>query len=175
MPDSPIQVVPAMLHLSQFDLEVPVLRVSGMGDYFPVRAFCKAIGLSSPPQVERLQSDTTYEAGLETFTVQTAGGPQPSLCIRKRELAWWLASLEPRTVRKLEQRFGIPLAEFKQSIMDAADTLWWGVQAPTPPSRALQARPNYGEMYLHCLRCKTKHRLGLHGTEMTWEIVPDDE
>jgi hypothetical protein len=75
-------------------------------------------------------------------------------------------------VRKLEQRFGIPLAEFKQSIMDAADTLWWGVQAPTPPNRALQARPNYGEIYLHCLRCKTKHRLGLHGTEMTREIVP---
>jgi hypothetical protein len=165
MPDALVQVVPAMLYLSQFDLEVPVLRVSGMGDYFPVRAFCKAIGLSSPPQVERLQSDSTYEAGLETFTVQTAGGPQPSLCIRKRELAWWLASLEPRTVRKLEQRFGIPLAEFKQSIMDAADTLWWGVQA----------RPNYGAVYLYCRRCKAKHRLELRGNEMTWEIVSEEE
>ena len=92
-----LQAIPATLYLPQFGLDFPVMRMAGMGDYFPVRAFCKRIGLASQPQLERLQSDASYAGGLETFTVPTAGGPQDALCIRKKELAWWIASLEPRT------------------------------------------------------------------------------
>jgi hypothetical protein len=169
MHDEPLHVEPATLYLDQFGLEVPVLRVSGMGDYFPVRAFCLAIGLNSRPQVERIQADSTYAEGLETFTVITAGGPQPAVCLRKRELAYWLASLEPRTVRKLEQRFGIPLDTFKQAVMDAADTLWWGVRA-SAPERALQPH-NYGALYLECRRCHALHKLELSGSAFTWEIA----
>lgn len=49
-----------MLHVPQYNIEAPVLRVSGMGDYFPVRQFCKATGLASQPQLEKLQSDGSY-------------------------------------------------------------------------------------------------------------------
>lgn len=109
--------------------------------------------------------------GLETFSVETAGGVQPSMCIRKRELAWWLASLESQTVRRLEQRFGIPLGDFKQSIMDAADALWWGVRAivPTP---AASGRIEV-TIRLECLRCRTRHKYTSDRLQSTWSI--DDQ
>src|SRR5215470_4897503 len=81
-----LQAIPATLYLPQFELDFPVMRVAGMGDYFPVRAFCKRIGLAPQPQLERLQADHSYASGVETFTVPTAGGPQDALCIRKKEL-----------------------------------------------------------------------------------------
>jgi hypothetical protein len=164
-----LQAIPATLYLPQFGLDFPVMRVAGMGDYFPVRAFCKRIGLASQPQLERLQSDASYAGGLETFTVPTAGGPQDALCIRKKELAWWIASLEPRTVRKLEERFGIPLGEFKQAVMDAADRLWWGI-ADTSSARMPHGAEPAGAFFLHCRRCGARHRLELQGHAVLWGI-----
>lgn len=169
MHNTALQAIPATLYLPQFGLDFPVMRIAGMGDYFPVRAFCKRIGLAPQPQLERLQADTSYTHGLETITVPTAGGPQDALCIRKKELAWWLASLEPRTVRKLEERFGIPLGEFKQAVMDAADRLWWGV-ADGPADRAPHGAEPAGAFYLHCRRCGARHRLELQGHTVLWEI-----
>jgi hypothetical protein len=169
MHSTALQAIPATLYLPQFGLDFPVMRVAGMGDYFPVRAFCKRVGLAPQPQLERLQADHSYADGLETFTVPTAGGPQDALCIRKKERAWWLASLEPRTVRKLEERFGIPLGEFKQAVMDAADRLWWSV-ADGPADMAPLGREPVGAFYLHCRRCGAKHRLELQGHTVLWEI-----
>jgi hypothetical protein len=168
-----IQVTPATLYLPQFGLEVPVLRVSGMGDYFPVRQFCTAIGLNSRPQVEKIQTDSSYEDGRETFTVDTPGGPQESVCLRKKELAWWLANLEPRTVRKLEARFGIPLGDFKQAVMHAADALWWS--APASSGHGELAPINHGAIYLQCRRCKALHKLALSGDHFSWEIAKEQE
>ncbi len=169
MHEKPIQAIPATLYLPQFGLEFPVMRIAGMGDYFPVRAFCKRIGLNSAPQVERLQTDSTFDDGLEILNVPTAGGAQDALCIRKKELAWWLATLEPRTVRKLEERFGIPLGEFKQAVMDAADRLWWGV-TEAPADQAPRGPEPAGAFYLHCRRCGARHRLELQGSVVVWEI-----
>jgi hypothetical protein len=169
MHSTALQAIPATLYLPQFGLDFPVMRVAGMGDYFPVRAFCKRIGLAPQPQLERLQADRSYTDGLETFTVPTAGGPQDALCIRKKELAWWLVSLEPRTVRKLEERFGIPLGEFKQAVMDAADRLWWGAADGSADWAPLGEEP-VGAFYLHCRRCGARHRLELQGHTVLWEI-----
>jgi hypothetical protein len=101
--------------------------------------------------------------------VPTAGGPQDALCIRKKELAWWIASLEPRTVRKLEERFGIPLGEFKQAVMDAADRLWWGI-ADTSSARMPHGAEPAGAFFLHCRRCGARHRLELQGHAVLWGI-----
>ncbi len=170
MPDTPIQVTPAKLYLPHFKLEVPVLRVSGMGDYFPLRAFCAALGLAHQPQLQRVQDDPDLEPGREVFTVRTPGGPQETVCLRKKEVAWWLGTMDPRLVRKLEQRFSTTLAEFKQAVMDAADQLWWGVQSEQP-TQALVTRQDRFVAYLHCRRCGTRHRLeGAPGSMVTWEI-----
>jgi hypothetical protein len=172
MHDKPMQALPAKLYVEQFRLTVPVMRVAGMGDYFPVRAFCKALGLSPLPQLEKLKADSSYAEGLEIFTVPTAGGPQEAVCLRKREVAWWLGNLEPKTIRKLEERFSTTLADFKQAVMDAADRLWWGM-TDAPAVHAPRGVEPEGAFYLHCRRCGARHRLELIGSTVLWEI--DDE
>ncbi len=173
MHDQPLQVVPAKLYLPQFGVEVPVLRISGMGDYFPIRAFCKAIGIPSQPQLQRIQDDPDFAEGTEILSVSTAGGPQESVCLRKREIAWWLSTLDPRTVRKLEAHLGTTLKEFKQAVMDAADRLWWGV-ADVPAEHALQTVEPHGTLWLHCRRCRARHRLEFASGTVSWEIDEDD-
>jgi hypothetical protein len=144
-----------------------------MGDYFPIRAFCKKIGLAFQPQLEKVQTDSSYAEGVEILSAPTAGGLQETVCLRKREVAYWLATLEPRTVRKLEERFSTTLADFKQAVMDAADRLWWGVQSELP-TRALLVRQDHFVGYLHCRRCGARHRLeAAIGGTWSWEIDED--
>lgn len=169
MPDKPARIIHDSLPLPQFGIDVPIVRVEGMGDYFPMRALCKALGIASQPQVERIQDDPDYAAGIETFTVPTAGGPQETVCLRKREVAWWLGKLDARLARKLEARFSVTLADFKQALMDAADALWWGVRAVVPAT-APAARVEV-VMHLSCLRCRTLHRFTSDGKHTSWEIA----
>jgi P22_AR N-terminal domain len=165
-----LQVIPAELTIPQFGILVPVMRVPGMGDYFPVRAFCRAIGLARQAQLERIQNMQELQEAIETFTIPTAGGPQETICLRKAELAWWLGTLEPRTIRKLEERFSTTLEIFKRELMDAADRMWWGVSDQPHVSRALQVQP-HGAIFLHCRRCHARHRLEmLSDMTFTWEI-----
>jgi hypothetical protein len=164
-----LQVVPAKLYVEQFKIEVPVLRIPGMGDYFPMRAFCKALGIVHQPQLQRIQSDPDFAEGVEFFDIQTAGGEQEAVCLRKREVAWWLGTMDPSVTCKLEERFSTTLVEFKQAVMDAADRLWWGVQSESP--QALQSRQDHFVGYLHCRRCGARHRLEMAaGGSWSWEI-----
>lgn len=169
MHDTALRAIPATLYVPQFKLTFPVIRVAGMGDYFPMRAFCDRIGLAPQPQQDKVRADAAYSAGLETFTIPTAGGPQDALCIRKREMAWWLATLEARTVKRLEARFSVPLDEFKQAVMDAADALWWGVTDEQASKTTRNEEPR-GTLYLHCRRCHARHKLELMATGYLWEI-----
>ncbi|HEU4783481.1 MAG TPA: phage antirepressor N-terminal domain-containing protein, partial [Ktedonobacterales bacterium] len=168
--DMPMRIIYDTLHLAQFGVDVPIVRVEGMGDYFPVRPLCKALGIASHPQVERIQNDPDYVAGIETFTIPTAGGPQETVCLRKREVAWWLGKLDPRLARKLEARFSVTLADFKQSLMDAADALWWGVRAVVPAALSFNTTRVEVTMHLSCLRCRTLHRFTSDGKHTSWEI-----
>ena len=172
MHDGALQVIPAQLYIEQFRVRVPVLRIPGMGDYFPIRAFCKALGIAHQPQLQRIRDDSDFADGIEYLDVQTAGGEQETLCLRKREVAWWLGTMEPKTIRKLEERFSTTLDEFKQAVMDAADRLWWGV-AEAPTSRASQGDEPEGTWYLRCRRCGARHKLEVQGSTLLWEIAED--
>jgi hypothetical protein len=166
---TPLQVIPAELTIPQFGILVPVMRVPGMGDYFPVSAFCRAVGLGHQTQLDRIRGMEELQDAIETFTIPTPGGSQETICLRKSGLAWWLGTLEPRTIRKLEERFATTLDTFKRELMDAADRMWWGVS--DAPSRALVAREPHGAIWLHCRRCHARHRLEiLPGMQITWEI-----
>lgn len=167
MPQEPVRVIYDTIHLPQFGVDVPIVRVEGMGDYFPVRPLCKVLSISSSGQLEKIQGDPTYAPGLETFTVPSAGGAQPTVCLRKREVAWWIGHLEPKI---LERRFQVTVEEFKQALMDAADALWWGVRAIAPISQANVPRVEV-TMHLSCLRCRTLHRFTSDGERSSWEIA----
>lgn len=167
----PARIIYDTLELTQFGIAVPIVRVEGKGDYFPLRALCIALGIASQPQVERVQGDPDYQDGIETYDVPTKGGPQESVCLRKREVAWWLGDMDPRIRRKLEARFSTTLAEFKQSLMDAADALWWGVRAVVPATQARDGGRVEVMMHLSCLRCRTPHRFTSDGTHTSWEIA----
>jgi antirepressor protein len=170
MPDAPLRVIYDSVHLPQFEVDVPIVRVEGMGDYFPVRPLCKVLGISSSGQLEKLQGDPAYAAGLETFTVPSAGGAQETVCLRKREVAWWIGHLDTRVVKQLERRFQVTVDEFKQSLMDAADALWWGVRAVVPVSARTSPRMEI-VMRLSCLRCRTPHTFTSDGIHTAWEIA----
>jgi hypothetical protein len=170
MHDKVIRAIPATMYVPQFKLQFHVMRLAGMGDYFPMRSFCEKIGLAPQAQQDKVRADANFEDGLETLTIPTLGGPQEALCIRKRELAWWLATLEPRTIKKLEDRFKTTLDEFKQAVMDAADALWWGDVNVNKAAGARDEEPR-GALYLHCRRCHARHRLELHSHgDFDWEI-----
>lgn len=170
MEDKPLQVTPRELYLAPLGIHVPVVRVEERGDYFPVRGFCKVAGIPSNTQLERLKNDPDFEDGLLVLSVVTAGGAQDTLCLRKRELAWWLGTLETRVVRKLETHLGITLAEFKRILMDAADRLMWGV-TEVPPERALTVPAPSGATHLYCLRCRAHHVLEIGAGAVSWELA----
>jgi hypothetical protein len=135
MADIPMRIYQDTLHLAQFDIDVPILRVESMGDYFPIKAFCLALHITHQSQLEKINNDLDhYAAGTEYFPMDTAGGEQEVLCLRKRETAWWISTLSPKT---LEKRYGATVEDLKQSLMDAADALWWGVRAVAPVTSTL--------------------------------------
>jgi P22_AR N-terminal domain len=170
--DIPARIIHDTIELPKFGIRVPIVRVEGKGDYFPMRALCTALGITSQPQIERIQEDSDYAEGIESYDVPTPGGPQESVCLRKRELAWWFGHVDPRIRRKLEARFDVPLTEFKRILMDACDALWWGVRAVVPTSPGAGPRVEV-MMHLSCLRCRTPHTFTSDGVHTAWEIAEE--
>jgi hypothetical protein len=169
MTDLPARVHHDTVHLDQFDFDAPIVRAEDDGDYYVLRPICKFLGMSSQTQIDRLKDDPLYDGSLRTFNVPTAGGVQPSVCLHKRMVGWWIAHLDPRVVARLETRFSVTIEDFRLALIHAADQLWWGSRSVAlTPVRASRFEAS---IHLRCLACGMAHRYASDGVHTKWEMV----
>lgn len=67
--------------------------------YVPFGKLCENIGLDRPSQAARVQDHAVLKDGFLTLTLQTAGGPQETQCLRLDLLPFWLATINVSRVK----------------------------------------------------------------------------
>ncbi len=118
--------------------------------YVPVRLTCQALGVADPKgQIEKLQGEDGYPEALVELPIPTAGGIQSAVCIRKREGALWVGSINPKKVKPTVRG---KLAEFKQDLLAAADRLLFGDMSGNPALPAVVRQPRV-LIDMDCPRC----------------------
>lgn len=117
--------------------------------YLPVRMTCQALGIDHKGQLERLQGEDGYPDALVELPIPTAGGMQRATCIRKREGAAWVGSINPRKVKASVRG---RLEEFRNDLLAAADRLLFGDMSGIATLPAVVKRP-HGHIDLDCPRC----------------------
>src|SRR5258708_31578349 len=119
---------PYAVQLSKWDMDVTIVRQSDGPTYFTIRHVCEALGVATNRQLQVLQD---------------------AMCIRKREAAWWLATINPKKVRaEVRDR----LEEFQADLMAEADRLPWGDLSSVLPALQIH-QPIRGELTCNCPRC----------------------
>jgi hypothetical protein len=162
----------ARLRIDAFDIEVPVV-IAGRTIYFPMRAFCEALGLAgSSMQIKRIREDGRFDEGtLRDLPISTAKGLHDATCIRKQELSKWLTNLDTsRSQFKVSIR--ARMKEFQNAVFAAADRFLFGDTRDVVTSDERASKPVYGVLHLgDCPRCGLA--LCLTVDETGQHLVPD--
>ena len=90
--------------------------------YFPVKAITDALALDRGAAVAFIKADSRTAGGVRAIRVPTRGGRQEMPCIRRRELAIWLAVLDPRRIGPRAKAAG-HLQEFQASLWHLAERI----------------------------------------------------
>lgn len=85
----------------------------------PLSRLCTNLDLDQQGQARRIQRHAVLREGLETLTVQTAGGPQPIQCLKLTLLPLWLSGIQAGRITDEELRE--KLIRYQR---EAADVLW---------------------------------------------------
>jgi hypothetical protein len=162
----------ARLHIVAFDIDVPVV-IAGRTAYFPIKAFCEALGLAGPSmQIKRLREDTRFAGGaLRELPIPTIKGLHDATCLRKQQLSKWLIILDTsRAQFKTDIR--ARLEEFQSAVFAAADRFLFGDTSDVVASDERAIKPVYGVLHLgDCPRCGLALCLTLDETGQ--HLVPD--
>lgn len=131
---------------------VQVLNGPNKGFYMAFRHLCEMVGVASNSQTQNLKDHPEWypEESMIKRRVNTPGGFQEMLFLRKREAGWWIGHLNPNKV-KASVRDNIE--GLKEALMQAADRLAFGDVTDVPKLKAPGALHVYGEMDLACPRC----------------------
>ena len=107
--------------LPEWGISRIMLAEDAQGDmFFPVRPICEALGVDRPTQMGIIQSDSRLKRGARTIKIPTRGGKQDTLCLRKREVGVWLATIDPLRVG---ERARGRLEEFQEALWNLADRI----------------------------------------------------
>src|SRR6266536_1100125 len=87
--------------------------------YVPLSRLCDNLELDQQGQARRIQRHAVLKEGLETLTVQTAGGPQPVQCLKLTLLPLWFSGVQAGRITDKELRE--KLIRYQR---EAADVLW---------------------------------------------------
>jgi len=87
--------------------------------YVPLSRLCDNLELDQQGQARRIQRHAVLKEGLETLTVQTAGGPQLVQCLKLTLLPLWLSGVQAGRITDKELRE--KLIRYQR---EAADVLW---------------------------------------------------
>jgi hypothetical protein len=85
--------------------------------YYPVRLLIDALHLQRTDQTSYIQADSRTRKGVKTIKSPTRGGAQDTLYLRKREVAIWLANLDPERVNGVAKG---RLNEFQEALWNLA-------------------------------------------------------
>lgn len=66
--------------------------------FYPVRPICDALQVDRPTQAAIIQTDSRTKKGARDIKAPTRGGRQEVLYLRRREVAVWLALIDPERV-----------------------------------------------------------------------------
>ena len=105
--------------LSVLDIEVPVWRDPEKGEVWVfLKPVVEQLGLRWQPQQRKIRNEQLYEKGITLMVIPSAGGPQTSLFIRRKEFLAWLFRLQPTRVR---DEWKDRLHQFQLEAVDALD------------------------------------------------------
>jgi hypothetical protein len=152
------------VHLARWDALLPVaLELGSRIQWFPVRTMCRILGVREEQQVAHLKE--AYPDALREVPLQLEVGWRSPLCIRRKEMALWVAGIDPRRC-KLEARG--PLEEFRRELLAAADQLFWR-KTNEVAEEANSSHGSFvsGEFIVHCDECGMTHRVILQDGVMT--------
>jgi hypothetical protein len=142
----------------EWGISVMLIKAEDNGIYVPVRQICTELGINVDNQKNKLNGNPDYAEGLVELPVPTPGGKQMMLCIRKKELAWWL--VHDMDDKRCKPHIRGHLQEIKQAIIDAAERILFGDIEYVPEStRGIIAVSSRNEIVFACLDCGAKHRI----------------
>jgi hypothetical protein len=98
------------------------------------------------------------------------GGPQATVCLRKKQAAWWLAHIDTTKVKR--PAIAADLQAIRQRLIDAAEVLIFAdiTQAPEG-ARGVIAVSSHDTLVIACPECGTRWRVTVVNGEAS--IVPD--
>lgn len=111
------------IRLPEWDTEMDVPRVNAT-HYFPVRTISRILGVDPAAQLEVIKTDSRYRRHLRGFHLPTTKGKRYTLCLRRREAAWWIVGIDPKRIKNARVRGKVE--QFQQALMDEADRLIFG-------------------------------------------------
>lgn len=117
------------VYVTGFDFTTPVAH-EGHTQYFPVRHFCKWLGIDPHDQVEWLNKDSRFASARREIPYKTGAGWRPALWIHRDKLALWLLHIEPSRC-KLDNRDR--LEDFQEAVVKAATALLFGAAPKARP------------------------------------------
>lgn len=79
-----------------FDLPVLAARAPDGRVFLAIRDLCTSVGINRESQMRRLRADPDLSIGLQTFRMQTAGGPQPQEFLLLEHIPLWISGVTRR-------------------------------------------------------------------------------
>ncbi|NNJ12758.1 hypothetical protein EKD04_020745 [Chloroflexales bacterium ZM16-3] len=79
-----------------FDIPVLAARSPDGRIFLAIRDLCTSVGLSRESQMRRLRTDPDLSIGLQTFRIETAGGPQPQEFLLLEHVPLWISGVTRR-------------------------------------------------------------------------------
>ena len=161
------QHYPRVFH--EWGISVTILIGQDGQVYFPVRQICEELGVDVNQQIRRISESPDCAPGVIEMSVPTAGGDQRSVCLRKKETAWWLIHVldDARCKKHIRGH----LQDIKQRLMAAADAVLFGDIATTAEEqRGLIAKASHASVIMACLCCGAAHRITTINGDVTVEL-----
>lgn len=124
--------------------------------FYPFRVVCDALALDRGTYAAFVREDSRTARGVREIRAPTAGGPQPTLYLRRRELAIWLALIDPSRVGKRAKAAG-RLHEFQAALWHLAERVAFkskaSADASATPAPVLAALEGSQRTMTHCPDC----------------------
>ncbi len=79
--------------------ELAAAMTAGGNIYIALPAMCRALGLGTQAQLQRILRTPTLAKGLREIPLETRGGVQDTNCLRVDKVALWVAGIEPTRVK----------------------------------------------------------------------------
>lgn len=133
--------------------------------WFPLRSICGALGVSWSSQSEVIKQQARFREATRMISLKTEAGTRQMLCMKRPELSFWIAGIDPRRV-KGELRDD--LEAFQRELMNAADKLLWpGTHVLPAGQRGVIYHADRTEITFACEDCGAFHRIIIENGEVT--------